>query len=81
MEQTPKEICTPIDIPREILSRPDGRFVPTGKQLEISVSGQEGTEVYTGYGPSQFRGVNIPFVLIRRNTNNTVFRAVIKIPA
>lgn len=58
---------------------PDGRFALTGKRLEVSMTGEEGTEVYTGYGPSNFRGVNTPFVLARRKTGRTVFRATFKI--
>lgn len=58
---------------------PDGRFAPTGKRLDVSMTGEEGTEVYTGYGPSNFRGVNVPFILARRKTGRTIFCTTFKI--
>jgi len=57
---------------------PDGRFVPTGKQLEVRVKGEKGTEIYTGDAPSNLRGVNVPFILVRRRTKSTIFRSVMK---
>jgi len=57
---------------------PDGRFEATGKELEVKMKKEKGTEIYTGYSPSHLRGVNIPFVLVRRKTKNTVFCAEIR---
>jgi hypothetical protein len=54
---------------------PDGKFAPTGKQLEVSMEKEEGTEIYTGYSPSNLMGVNTPFILVRRRTRRTVFRS------
>ncbi len=57
---------------------PDGRFVPTGKQLTISFEPEPGTGITIGYAPSRLRGVYSPFVLVRRTARNTVFRAALQ---
>jgi hypothetical protein len=56
---------------------PDGRFVPTGKELEITIVGAPETEFWTGYAPSHLAGVFIPFLLVRRCEMNTTFFATI----
>lgn len=57
---------------------PDGRFVPTGKQLTVSFGAVPGTEVIIGYAPSRLRGVYRPFVMARRVARNTVFNVTIQ---
>ena len=57
---------------------PDGRFVPTGKQLTISFEAEAGTEIYIGYAPCRLRGVLRPFVLVRRSCTGTEFRATME---
>jgi hypothetical protein len=53
---------------------PDGRFVPDGKGFEVEGTGEPDTEVWVGYGPSRYRGVRIPFLLVRRRARRTTFR-------
>lgn len=57
---------------------PDGRFVPTGRALEVTIVGTPETEIFTGYGPSHLAGVYVPFLLVRRGGVDTTFQTTIR---